>query len=637
MRVRILYIAESVVLLLTLFAVGGGCQLAGLHRAAAPTRIDRLMQTYPDLQSGRLLVIADFEDPKHMELFQLVGVSDHAKCVLDPKRGRVETGTGCLQFTTGSPDDTIVVSNRAAAQWYLKRDWRNYDLLLMSIHSPERDLVLEMTIAGGPIEERLATHTSIPLQRGWNVLRLDLAEVGEGIPLDDVQEMRLAVSGAPKPVELVLDDILLVGNRTDLFGDISNREAGLYVQQVGRRWKIGAGRPGADFELTFANGQIVEWYNVAADPYMVRNLLRGTMLGPRPVVVESPDSNEFHAANPGNAVVVRSRIVEMNAVRAVVTSEWRFVDDPRSTQRSLDRQPFQRWTYTIYPTGQIYVVVEATAATGTWTPPQLGLAVTLASAPEDGLRCFVGTPPDEPKSAQPPVYATARSETTGAFLLYVVDDTNRAARITESTLPGGGVSDAEGHTSLIAVADASGEDIETWFCHILLGAASEASDEDAFARAVDYTRPAAPRIEVGSLVPVSEEDGRTAGFDPASGCYVIAPDRHLVRLVIGGRERPRYSPAFQIVGTDNYEAWAVYVDHRIFDRVARDAQGNLIFQLPGTIRKPTLVEVLLRCPGQSHLNCETPADGSETLVRPLGRFSHDRSDLRFHAGNRGLN
>ena len=46
------------------------------------------------------------------------------------------------------------------------------------------------------------------------------------------------------------------------------------------------------------------------------------------------------------------------------------------------------------------------------------------------------------------------------------------------------------------------------------------------------------------------------------------------------------------------QAW-VYVDHLIFDQVAHDAQGNLIFQLPGIIRKPTMVEVITPPPGQA--------------------------------------
>jgi hypothetical protein len=165
--------------------------------------------------------------------------------------------------------------------------------------------------------------------------------------------------------------------------------------------------------------------------------------------------------------------------------------------------------------------------------------------------------------------------------------------ITESSLTQDESSDASGHTLLTAIVESPEEDPVTWLCYILLGSSGDICDEDVDAHVVDYTGPAAPRIEVGSLVPVSGEHDGTRGFDPASGCYVIAPDRHRVRLVIGEDEGLRYSPAFKIHGADNREAW-VYVDHLIFDRVAYDAEGDLIFQLPGAVRKPTVIEVLFR-------------------------------------------
>ncbi|MEK7731570.1 MAG: hypothetical protein AAB363_06905, partial [Planctomycetota bacterium] len=260
----------------------GACGGAKNLPPSGPTRADILMQVYPELQTGRFVVIADFEDPKHMDLFQLISVSEQAKCVWDRKGGRVETGAGGLRLTAGSSDDTIVIANRPDAQWYLKRDWRPYDLLLMSVNAPQRGLALDVVMASGPPEQRVSAQSSIALQRGWNGIRIDLAEVAEQIPLDDVREIRLAVAGVSKPAQVRLDDILLTGNRVDLVGDSRSSNGALYVQQVGRRWNIGAG---GRFELTFANGQITNGYNLAADPNRLRNLVQGTTLGPSPVVV----------------------------------------------------------------------------------------------------------------------------------------------------------------------------------------------------------------------------------------------------------------------------------------------------------------------------------------------------------------
>ncbi len=564
--------------------------MRGSQRLTPPTQVDRLIQAYPELKSGRFAVVADFEDPKHMELVQLIRVSDQARCVLNHERGRAETGLTCLEFGTGSPDDAIVINNEAAAHWYLKRDWRPYDLLIMSIQSPKRSLAAEITVAAGPPQTRLAAHASIPLERGWNVIRLDLAEIGERIPLDDIQEIRFSVTGFSKPVDLCLDDILLTGNREDLFGDSTNREAGLYVQRVGRRWKIGAGRPGADFELTFANGQIVEWYNLAADPYRLRNLVRGAALGPSPVVVGPSGAHDHDFTRFGGAVAVSSKIVEMNAVRAVVVAEWRFVEDPESAKGALDHRPFQRWVYTIYPTGQMYVAVTATSAVKSWSP-HLGLAVTLSTTPEDDLQTFVPTQAEESEGGRPPIYGTVRSKGSDALLLYVLDDSDKKVRITESTADTDSASTVADHISLVAVAEGAAKDVQAWSCHILLGTDGEVAYEEALARAVDYANPAALRMELGSIMPVGGEHGDKDGFDPATGCYMIAPDQGDVRFVIDGRQQPRISPVFQIIGTEDRKAW-VYVDHLIFDQIGHDAQGNLIFQLPEVIRKPTMVEVI---------------------------------------------
>ena len=141
------------------------------------TRPDRLMAAYPSLKSGRFAVIADFEDPRQMELVQLVSVSREAKCVLSGKKGRKETGKSCLALTTGSPNDTVVFNNDHAAQWYLKRDWRPYDLLLLSVYAPRPNLEFDISIAAGASHRRMGVRSLLPLEKGWNTLRIDLAEV----------------------------------------------------------------------------------------------------------------------------------------------------------------------------------------------------------------------------------------------------------------------------------------------------------------------------------------------------------------------------------------------------------------------------------------------------------------------------
>ena len=553
-----------------------GCRQPTVQINNAPTHIDRLIGFYPVLAGGRFATIADFENPAHMELFQLISVSDKARCVLHPGRGRRETGGGCLLFTSGSTHDTVVLNNTHADQWYLKRDWREYDLLLMSVYSPAGHLYLDITVAGGPPQHESAAAASIPLSRGWNELRLDLAEIGERIPLDDVQEIRLAVSPVSGTVQLRFDDILLTSHRHTLFGDSADRTGGLYVEQVGRRWRVGAGGFGADFELTFANGQIIEWFNPAVDPHRLHNLVRGATLTPQPVLPND--------AVPSTAVAVRSRIVEMNPVRVVIESTWQLTDDSTadaSFGRS-DQPPFRRWVHTIYPTGQVYVSVEAAASSG--------LAVTLANDAEHPFNINV-TEADHADSTATPAYATAGSEPLNAMLLYTVAGVGRSIRMTESETDSDDVSASASPRRVTFTAGGSTptEDAVQWSCHLLLGAAGNITRKDVQRRVVEYVFPAPLEMKVGSVV----------SFNHNAGCYVISPDQGRVRFMLDGQQAPRFSPAFRILTGSEHGRFWVYVNHALFDRVARDAEGHLMFQLPGVIDHPTLVEVFFESPQPS--------------------------------------
>ena len=566
-----------------------GCQFGGGQRPA-PTQIDRLIQVYPELKSGRMLVIGDFEEAKHMELVHLDARSEQASCVHDVKRGRRETGGGCVIFTAVSPDDAVVIDNANASQWYLKRDWRDYDLLMISLRAPTRGLSAEVAVSGGPAAKRLATQASIPLDLGWNVLRLDLAEIGERIPLDDVQEIRIGVSGVTKPTPIGIDDILLAGNREDWLGDSSGPSPGWYVQRIGRRWRVGARGEGNDFELAFANGQIVEWYNLTADPFRLHNLVRGTTLGPTPVLIDVPagDSSDFSFL--GNAVVAQPRIVEMNPVRVVIESEWRFVEDARAGLAGLDRRPFQRWRYVIYPSGQLYVTVEATAETPTWKGAKLGVAVSLTPSNPSAAEAHTGVAEMEAGSAESASFAWVRMADADAHLLFMANVNGRPVHISGTT--DGAATGAGGRVELVASSEKPPGQVARWTCQLRIGA-GPLTEAEAAAQARGYTHPSDLRVEVGAPRAIDGADLAADGYDAASGCYDLNADNGRVRFVVDGATRPVYSPAFRIAETRDHDVW-VYVDHLIFDRTARDAEGNLIFQLSGKIGKPVRVEVILK-------------------------------------------
>ena len=100
------------------------------------------------------------------------------------------------------------------------------------------------------------------------------------------------------------------------------------------------------------------------------------------------------------------------------------------------------------------------------------------------------------------------------------------------------------------------------------------------------------------MAPSTDRTLRADGFDPASGSFLVAAEKNRVRITLDGRGRPTYSPAFQISGGKGGQSW-VYVDNLIFEPVTRLGRGDVLFQLPGTVRKKVLIETLYRHDGQS--------------------------------------
>ncbi len=536
-----------------------------------------------------MLILADFERPEHMELVRGRGSTNLQDLSLRPRGGRRETGGGALVFTAASGDDGVVLSNAGASQWYLKRDWRAYDLLLLSVHVPARQLTAEVTLAGGAVANRLETQTSIPLERGWNVLRLDLAEIGEHIPLDDIASLTLSVSGQDRPIEVLVDDILLAGNRVNLLGNPDGAEGELYVQRVGKRLRIGSKRLGSQFDIAMANGQIVAWYDTASDPNRLRNLVRGTSLGPNPIRLSAGDTQgSFLHASRGGAVVVRPQILELNDLRVVVACDWRFVDDLHA-MRDSDNAPFQRWVYTIYATGQMYVLVEASvpehmAADG------LGLAVSLDSASVTELEARSAARSGDVSGAPALHYGLARLSSAEARVLFVPYPSHPPGQI---VVDRGGSGD---RASMVLLGGRVENGVARWSCHLRIGPDPQAGQRSASEQTRAYGHPPRCHVEVGMVALGGPAFSETSGFDSSSGSYMLAPDRDQIRFELRASERPMFSPVFTVVGSADRQAW-VYVNHVLMDRVAETAVGDLIFQMPGGIQKNTIVEVLFRRTG----------------------------------------
>ena len=342
------------------------------------SRFDELISTHRDLRQGRFVVIADFERPEHFSIFDLDSASREAR--LEPQRGgpHARTGDHALGVTLSAPADQVVIASADRSEWILKRDWQPYPLLLMSVQcsAPHAALGVELVSDSGAGENRSAI--DIPLRSGWNDLRIDLAAAGRRVPLDNVREVRLRVDAPRYPVQCTIDDVILADNRAVLIGDPSARDGGLYVERVGRRWRIGAIGGDIDFEIVFEQGRITGLYQPGRDENRTANLIGG-VLGPTPITHAAAEGVRETAAG---RLAVETRIVEMSRVRVLLESRW----EPLVTGPTESALLHRRWQYAVYPTGQIWFLAEATAAgegLANWVA-----TLTSPDRPESPIFCF---------------------------------------------------------------------------------------------------------------------------------------------------------------------------------------------------------------------------------------------------------
>lgn len=579
-----------------------GCQTPLWNRQSATgTQTDRLVAAYSDLQAARnFVVIADFENPAHMDLFQLIASTSEARCELDPRGGRVATGRHALRFVSGAAGDAVVVSNARSEEWYLKRDWRDYDLLMMAVRAEQPGLDMLVATSGGRGEDRATAQTRVRLDQGWNIVRLDLADVGRHVPLDDLREIRISLIGDSNPSTVFIDDLVLASNRADLMGDSGNTEGKLYVRQAGRHWYVGAG---GRFEIGFANGQIVAWYDLINDPFRRRNIVGDSVLGPTPLLFSFDGSEALSAAPPGTPVEVHPRIIEANTMRVVLTCDWRIAGVDGVLRDTL---PIYGWTFTIYATGQVFASVSHRtdgAQRDANAPPRVALATSLAVLSADAVQVHIA------HDTLQPSYGLVRSAPTGYAFLFAIDAACRMKVVRAQDDAGSRSVTLLGFRGTDGGTD--GAAVESWACLMALGTADELTEETARRRAEAYVDPPEPEMEIGTLLPGGPSGEYSKGFDSATGSYVVVPKDGRIKMTLcpggagnpvgavspggagSGAERHWFNPVFTVEDSIGRQAW-VYVNHILLSETERDRFGRLVFQLPGHVETTKLVEVLLR-------------------------------------------
>lgn len=544
------------------------------------SRFDRLVAAYPELRAGRFALLADFETPSHFELF-----SAREESQILSTRSKRSTHGEALQWSIKSGSDALEISNDHAANWYLKRDWSEYDLLLFSIDGPRGDLRLRIEISGGESPHTATAQTNWTLFKGRNVVRLDLAELAERLPLDDIREIRLSIPNADGSTGLVLDDFILTQDREVVLGDRSSTDGSLYVVRKGRRWHVGAG---GRFELVFGHGQIIAWYDAAFDPQRLNNLIAGTVLAPEWADGKTP--GEVAAGVSVIPASTRMELIEANPVRVVVAAERRLSGDAASQSRFAR---ITQWRYTVYPTGHIFVGLKEsgpdTKSAGT------SIRLTLPNRSERSLVAL--------ESAEPGRGGSAPDQSRGSAAVQVaLGDAGRAIVFAPYMGPGG-LSFAkepagDGMMTLTArprYPAASDLRCAAILLH-LIGA--EGRNESQPPDAESFHQPVGITPLIGSAVANGEPCAfQSGGFDRTRGAYQMAPDGNLLRFVLpgaDGTDRTRVYH-FEVAAPDRATAW-VYRGHLLHQPTARSAEGQLIFAIPAEPSTDRTIEVHLTKP-----------------------------------------
>ena len=182
-------------------------------------------------------------------------------------------------------------------------------------------------------------------------------------------------------------------------------------------------------------------------------------------------------------------------------------------------------------------------------------------------------------------FAVARSAEDDAALLFIPYPDGDPPQVRE-------LADAATRTTSLVWSKArTAEPSQTYRCQLVLASAGAIADAEATARAIDYTQPGSVRMEVGRA-----QTGamlRSDGFDPGTGCFHLATDGNRARIVVDGKKRPGFSPAFEVDGGSSDQAW-VYVNYLVHGPVVRGPHGEVLFQLPGTATKEIVVEPLFK-------------------------------------------
>lgn len=586
---------SAVAALCLVFVVGCAPPSQTYHRPLEPVA-DRLVRTYPDLSSGRFLIVADFEAPEQGAIFRLAPPTAAGYVGIVPERARPETGAGSLKVRFTSGEQELIVEDSGQGNWTLPRDWSRFHLLLFSVYSPRMLGGAVFTARSGSDKTAEYQQKGILLREGWNTLRIDIGDLAERIDVADIRQLRFGCPRLDEPVELFFDDIVLGDNAKNVLASPSSQPGDLYVRTEGRRIRVGVVER---FELVFSRGKIVEWFDLRNDPNRIHNLTGGGPLGPTPVVVPAgaaaPTRIDEASGGERLGAVAESfqKTVEASPVRVIVWGEWRFGSPATASAPGTDA-PFHRWVYTVYATGKVCLefagtVAPSAADKGPEGSGRIGYLVSCADG--EGFERLLHAPqsPGNKAPATPDGLSYVLYHHDGAdkpdllYTFYRPLTAPKARAVRHDEEPRLGTLFYGGPAEVLSV----------WAAMLTVWPHDIDGPQQAEPIALDYANPMPIAVDAGRLVRTDPGDIDNDGFNEARGHYTLEPDGNVVKVRLDGSKRMRFGPAFKIVDVTDSDVWA-YVDGIEIRPVARDVDGNVVFQIPRVLDKETLVEVTIR-------------------------------------------
>jgi hypothetical protein len=565
-----------------------GCELppGQTDSAALPPVLERIRRAYPELASGRFVALASFESAREAELFRVVDAHGASESRDQPwinvLRAREESGVGSLTATLSERGDALLFDGVRSQGLSLLRDWRPYSLMLMALFAPPQGQTLELSIESGSASP-LRWNRTLNLSPGWNLLRFDLAEIGDEIDLSDVRRLAWRAPRAAGPLELSLDDLILADNTQTLLERDDSRPQ-LYAFRQGRRIHVGAaGR----FELAFSDGVITSWQ--AGEGL---NLTVRSGLGPWPIPLPPGWDSSGHPvvyddprlfSSWGEVVGASQQVLEKSPGRIVIEGRWVFLEGGSPPGTAPAARPSHSWRYVIYPDGSVYVRTVSDGRGAGWPAALAGYALAL-----DGRRGFA-------RLASPPLAAPrdgtgyvlmARAEPGRADLLWCPHDRGLATSQIEL------VSNDARRVAVVAGQGEAAPVIQA--AHLLRFWPTDLDGlPEAESHAGDYQQPARLHFSRGRAVLDAQGDLNGDGFNESEGCYELATEEGVARFVFDPVGRLRHRPLFRVQGTTGLRCW-VYVDGRVVTVEERDALGEVLFAIPGPLGMSVGVEVHAR-------------------------------------------